>query len=97
MRTIRPALRILAGALAVLALVLGGPLHALHHHGSDAGQLSGPCAVCKSHSTAVFLPALPCAGVLLRPVGVLAIEASARSLATPAAALVPRAPPVFIA
>jgi len=70
----RTALRVMIALIAVLAVVIAGPLHAAHHH--DDSRLHAPCAVCQLHSPACQQPLAVCAGVPLEPVFTLSLVSS---------------------
>ena len=94
MRVRSSRFRILIVLLSALAVMIAAPLHASHDHG---GTLDGPCAICKSHTTACGPSALECAGPLLQPVGVLASDCHPAVATAPRTLAAPRAPPVSLA
>ena len=92
-------LRTAIAIIAVLAIVIAAPVHAAHHHGnaSDPGHMHTPCAICQLHSPACHPVWVPCPGIPLEPIFVLAAVASPAPIAVPAVVDACRAPPSFVA
>jgi hypothetical protein len=90
-------LRIAIALLAVLAVVVAGPIHAAHHHENDASPLHTPCAVCQLHSPACQPLLEPGAGVSLEPIFTLAVSTAPAFHSAPTTVAGTRAPPSLVA
>ena len=90
----RTALRVMIALIAVLAVVIAGPLHAAHHH--DDSRLHAPCAVCQMHSPACEQHLAVCAGVPLEPVFTLSLVSSPSVDSASITIADSRAPPISL-
>ncbi len=88
-------LRLMFVLIAVLAVIIAGPIHAAHHH--DDGRLHAPCAVCQLHSPACEPLLNTFAGVSLEPVFTLAVSPTPAPRSVQASIAATRAPPAFLA